>query len=93
VNNKLEGLEDEFVEELLKLEKEGKTLEYYSSSSSDKFCIFSFTINKRIIFELYNIETKNSSFSWIRDQNMFPSHLLNLINRRSQNAGNFKRSI
>lgn len=83
-----------FIDEICDIEEEEKTkvLEFYVSDSSDNFAIFSFKHREKKIFQLFDMITKDSTFSYIRDDKMCNSHLLNIINRRRSNA-NKKRNL
>lgn len=54
-----------------------KKLEYFSSA----LIIYTFIYREHIIFETFNRSEEKSDYTYLEDQRMHKSHLLNLINR------------
>ena len=54
-----------------------KKLEYFSNS----LIIYSFVYREHIIFETFDRSEEKSEYTYLADQRMHKSHLLNLINR------------
>lgn len=60
--------------ELIGIEKK---LEYFSNT----LIIYTFIYKERIIFETFDRSEEKSDYTYLADQRMHKSHLLNLINR------------
>ena len=83
------------VEEVLKLIKEQKENSYLDLNKlmeyfSEKIIIFSFTIKKMKIWEVFNRQTQESHYSYIGNEYLEKTYLLSLINR-GEMYGNITR--
>lgn len=69
-----------------------KVLEFFYSDGKEEFAIFTFEVKwyvegkekveKRIIFEVYDLKEKESVFSYIREKSLINTHVMNIVNRK-----------